>query len=115
MPEWLAVVRLGIIEGVTEFLPISSTGHLLLAENSHVLPQQSELFNVVIQAGAVLAVFFVFWRRVTELLLGLGRQETRSYLYKLVLAFVITVIGGDVAKKAGLAPPKTLSPLAWAT
>ena len=68
MPDWLAVVLLGIIEGVTEFLPISSTGHLLLAENSGLLPRQSELFNVVIQAGAVLAVFLVFSRRVKDLL-----------------------------------------------
>ena len=39
MPEWLSVVLLGVIEGVTEFLPISSTGHLLLVENAHLLPQ----------------------------------------------------------------------------
>ncbi len=66
MPDWLAVVLLGVIEGITEFLPISSTGHLLLAENTHLLPQQSELFNVVIQAGAVLAVFFAFSSRIKE-------------------------------------------------
>ena len=56
MPEWLAVIMLGVIEGVTEFLPISSTGHLLLVENSHLLPRQSDLFNITIQSGAALAV-----------------------------------------------------------
>ncbi len=115
MPEWLAVVILGVIEGVTEFLPISSTGHLLLAQNSHLVPQQSELFNVVIQAGAVLALFLVFSRRVKELLLGMGDAETRSYLYKLLLAFLLTVVGGLVAKKLGFALPKDLWPIAWAT
>ena len=58
MPDWINVIILGIIEGITEFLPISSTGHLLIAE--HWLPKQTELFNVVIQCGAVLAVIVVF-------------------------------------------------------
>ena len=63
MPEWLAVILLGVIEGVTEFLPISSTGHLLLVENSHLLPRQSDLFNITIQSGAALAVLAVFGGR----------------------------------------------------
>jgi undecaprenyl-diphosphatase len=115
MPEWAAVVLLGIIEGITEFLPISSTGHLLLAENTHLLPQQSELFNVVIQAGAVLAVFLVFSRRVKDLFLNLGDRETRGYLFKLIVAFVITGVGGLAAKKLGFALTKEIWPIAWAT
>ena len=87
MPDWAAVVILGVIEGVTEFLPVSSTGHLLLAENSHLLPEQSELFNVVIQAGAVLAVFLAFWHRVKDLALNLKARDTRDYLLKLIVAF----------------------------
>jgi undecaprenyl-diphosphatase len=115
MPDWLAVVLLGIIEGVTEFLPISSTGHLLLAENSGLLPRQSELFNVVIQAGAVLAVFLVFSRRVKTLLFGLAEPETRAYLGKLVVAFVLTIVGVLIARKLGAELPKDLWPIAWAT
>ena len=115
MPEWLAVVLLGIIEGVTEFLPVSSTGHLLLAENSSLLPPQSELFNVVIQDGALLAVLVVFARRVIELLSRLHERDSRDYVLKLALAFAITAVGGYVAKKAGLALPKDIGPIAWAT
>ena len=115
MPDWLAVTILGVIEGFTEFLPISSTGHLLIAENSHLVPQQSELFNVVIQAGAVLAVFLVFSRRVKELLLGLGERRNRDYLGKLFVAFALTVAGGYLAKKLGFALTKELWPIAWAT
>src|SRR5262245_9974102 len=115
MPDWLAVVILALIEGVTEFLPISSTGHLLLAENSGLLPRQSELFNVVIQAGAVLAVFLVFSRRVGQLLLNLADAETRGYLAKLAVAFVLTLAGVLVSRKLGVELPKDLWPIAWAT
>ena len=58
LPAWLIVVILGIVEGITEVIPVSSTGHLLIVENwlgSH----QSDLFNVVIQVGAVLAGLLV--------------------------------------------------------
>src|SRR5262245_732398 len=115
MPDWLAVVVLGVIEGLTEFLPISSTGHLLLAENSGLLPAQSELFNIVIQAGAVLAVLLVFSRRVQELVGGLGDAESRDYLAKLVVAFVITGAGGLLAKRLGFTLPKDIASVAWAT
>ena len=54
MSDTLSTVILGIVEGITEFLPISSTGHLVAAE--HWLGERSELFNVGIQAGAILAI-----------------------------------------------------------
>ncbi len=81
MPDWIAVVLLGIIEGVTEFVPVSSTGHLLLTEKllqaigvlaaGHWLVKPSaekDLFNVVIQCGAVLAVLPLFPDRLRQFL-----------------------------------------------
>jgi len=115
VPAWLAVCILGIIEGVTEFLPISSTGHLLLVENAHWLPQQSDLFNITIQSGAALAVLFAFASRVRQLLTNIGDPNTRDYLSKLVLAFVITGVGGLILKKLGFTLPKETAPIAWAT
>jgi undecaprenyl-diphosphatase len=115
MPDWLAVVILGIIEGVTEFLPISSTGHLLIVENGGLVPRQSELFNVVIQAGAVLAVLVVFRHRVKGLVFGLAAPDARDYLAKLVVAFALTLVGIFVARTLGAELPKTLWPIAWAT
>ena len=115
MPDWFAVIILGIIEGITEFLPVSSTGHLLLVENTHLLPQQSDLFNTVIQSGAVLAVFLVFSGRIKDLLLNLGDADTRDYLFKLIVAFVITGAGGVIVKALGLTLPKNVAPIAWAT
>ena len=57
--EWLKVIVLGIVEGITEWLPISSTGHLILTDAIWPLQQSDafkEMFNVVIQLGAILAV-----------------------------------------------------------
>ncbi len=108
MQNLIEVILLGIIEGITEFLPISSTGHLLIAENW--LGRRSDLFNVAIQAGAILAVVVIYWERLWRMLL----PENRDYLYKLSASFMITVVGGLIAKKLGLELPDTIAPVAWA-
>jgi undecaprenyl-diphosphatase len=113
--DWLAVVILGVIEGVTEFLPISSTGHLLLVENSALVPRQSDLFNITIQSGAALAVLAVFGGRIRDLLSSLKEPAARDYLLKLLLAFVITGAGGVAIKRLGFTLPKEIAPIAWAT
>lgn len=112
MENLLQVILLGVIEGITEFLPISSTGHLLIAQ--HWLGARSELFTVAIQAGAILAVVAIYWRRLWDLTLNLSQPANRSYLFKLLTAFVITVVGGLAAKLMGLELPQTVAPVAWA-
>lgn len=112
MTDLLHAALLGIIEGLTEFLPVSSTGHLLIAE--HWLGARSELFNVAIQAGAILASLAVFRPRLQQLLLGLGVRENRDYLAKLAFAFAITVAGSLVAKRLGVELPQTIAPVAGA-
>ncbi|MFM8469665.1 MAG: undecaprenyl-diphosphate phosphatase [Limisphaerales bacterium] len=119
MQDWLAAILLGIVEGVTEFLPISSPGHLLLAEHWLKLPEtsflRSEFFNIGIQSGAVLAVIAVFSARVKEFATRFAEPATREYLLKLGAAFVLTAVGGLAMKKAGLKLPKEVAPIAWAT
>lgn len=112
MNDLLQAALLGLIEGVTEFLPISSTGHLLVAE--HWLGERSELFNVAIQAGAILASVLVFWPRLLELLRDIRLQASRAYIARLALAFAVTVVGGLLAKKLGLELPNTVAPVAAA-
>jgi undecaprenyl-diphosphatase len=112
MTDLIHTILLGIIEGITEFLPISSTGHLLIAE--HWLGQRTELFNVAIQAGAILAVVLIYWQRLWELVLGIGKPVNRDYLIKLCVSFLITAVGGFVAKQLGLQLPEKIAPVAWA-
>jgi undecaprenyl-diphosphatase len=112
MNPYLVVALLGIVEGITEFLPISSTGHLLIAE--HWLGRRSDLFNIAIQAGAILAVVAIYWRRLLELLLGFRKPENRAYSSKLLVSFGITMAGGFIAKQLGMKLPETVKPVAWA-
>ena len=105
-------VLLGIIEGITEFLPISSTGHLLLAEQW--LGARSDAYNIVIQAGAILAVTLIYWRRLVGLVTGWRDPANRDYLLKLLTAFGITAVLGLVVKKLGFELPETVTPIAWA-
>lgn len=112
MHEYLIALLLGIIEGITEFLPISSTGHLLIAQ--HWLGKQSELFTIGIQAGAILAVTLIYRKRLWQLATQLHRTENRDYALKLAVAFMITATLGLLASKLGLSLPDTVQPIAWA-
>ncbi len=110
----VSAVILGLVEGITEFLPISSTGHLLIAE-SLLKVRQSDAFNVCIQIGPIVAVVLVFFKDIVGLLAGFINGKTRSECIKLIACFVITGILGLAAKKLGLKLPETILPVAIAT
>jgi undecaprenyl-diphosphatase len=116
MPLIIWFIILGIVEGITEFLPISSTGHLLIAE--HWWPKDTarptDLFNVVIQAGAVLAVIPLFKSRFTQFLTRFSDPSTLDYLAKLFVAFAITCIGGYYLEKHNFKLTDSLERVAWA-
>ncbi|AKC88253.1 undecaprenyl-diphosphate phosphatase [Pseudoxanthomonas suwonensis] len=112
MPDLLAALLLGIIEGLTEFLPISSTGHLLIAQ--HWLGPRSDFFNIVIQAGAILAVTLVFRQRLWELATQLHVPAHRDYVAKIAVAFLVTAVVGLPVRLAGWELPETVTPIAWA-
>ena len=113
MHDWIVAVILGIVEGITEFIPVSSTGHLLVAENfMHV--HESDLFNIVIQCGAVIAVLPLFSRRIYKFIFELHDPETRDYLLKIFAAFFITGAVGFVLDKKGFKLPENLAPIAVA-
>lgn len=88
MSVWEAII-LGIVEGLTEFLPVSSTGHLTLAEGLLGLPVDDRsitAFTAVIQVGAILAVLFYFWRDITRIVVawvrGLADKDARGFDYR---------------------------------
>ncbi|MEJ7746097.1 MAG: undecaprenyl-diphosphate phosphatase [Luteimonas sp.] len=128
MTDLLAALFLGIIEGITEFLPISSTGHLLIAERW--LGHRSDLFNIAIQAGAILAVVLIYRQRLWQLAMSFMRrgdmpvqdtlaadvygQAPRDYAYKLAAAFGVTAIGGLLVKALGWELSAEVAPIAWA-
>jgi undecaprenyl-diphosphatase len=113
--HYLQIVALGIVEGVTEFLPISSTGHLLIAEGLG-LGNEPDVFNVVIQAGAILAVVFIYWGKLVNLFGHLENPAGRNYLLKIGTAFIVTsVVALVIIKHFKLHLPETLTPVAWAT
>ncbi|WP_420142015.1 undecaprenyl-diphosphate phosphatase [Sphingomonas sp.] len=78
----LTPVLLGIVEGLTEYLPVSSTGHLILA--SALLGYDAEtwaVFNVVIQLGAILAVVVLYWRTFWAVLMGMVRRDPKAWRF----------------------------------
>ncbi|MFP4213674.1 MAG: undecaprenyl-diphosphate phosphatase [Desulfohalobiaceae bacterium] len=117
MYEFLAAVILGIVEGVTEFLPISSTGHLILVGNLlEFTGEQVKTFDVVIQLGAILAVVYLYWPRFRSLLTKKQEQKF-SGPFALWLLFLTTLpaglmglIGYSAIKEHLFAP----QPVAWA-
>ena len=121
MPAWLIAVILGFVEGLTEFIPVSSTGHLLLTEHWLTFGGRSledtffgsEIFNSVIQCGAMAAALPLFAKRLATLARWRD-PDVRAYFIKLGVAFAITVAGVLVMKKMGLTLPKTVMPIATA-
>jgi undecaprenyl-diphosphatase len=98
--EWWQAVILGIVEGITEYLPVSSTGHLIIATelmrfDEKVRPHV-DAFNIVIQGGAILAVVGLYFPRILQMLRGLvGRDEAgRKLLINLFIAFLPAAIIG---------------------
>ena len=94
MQTWQAVL-LGAIEGLTEFIPVSSTGHLLLAGHFLGVKPDKRAFEILIQLGAVLAVLTVYSARLWRLLVDLPREPgARRFVASILVAFLPAVVVG---------------------
>ena len=97
MPILLLVIILGIVEGVTEYLPVSSTGHLILA--TELLGYDADkwaLFNIAIQPGAILAILVLYWRTFRDVLVSMWHRERSAWIFvrNLLVAFIPAVVIG---------------------
>ncbi len=99
----LKALIMGLVEGFTEFLPISSTGHLILAE--HLLgfqgmEEKMKVFEIVIQAGAMLAVIWEFRARIMAVLTGLGDPKQQRFAINVLIAFLPAALLGVLFNNA---------------
>lgn len=111
----LQTLLLGILEGLTEFLPISSTGHLILAID--LMGWQGppgKVFEVVIQLGAILAVCWYYRRRLWDLLIHIREKDRQRFILQVSLAFVPSAIVGATAHSAIKAALFSPVVVAWA-
>ncbi len=101
MNDWLTAAVLGVVEGLTEFLPVSSTAHLLLAEKLlHVSGPVWESFTVLIQLGAILAVVALYFERLLKVVLTLGSDpQSRRFAISVLVAFLPAAVIGAALHK----------------
>ena len=93
---------MGIVEGLTEFLPISSTGHLILAGALLGFDdEKAKVFDIAIQTGAIFAVVLVYWQKLKSTALGLSTQpQARALVRNVIIAFLPAVVLGLLFGKA---------------
>src|SRR4030067_1696073 len=106
-------VLLGVVEGVTEFLPISSTGHLILAGNLlSFTDERAKAFEIFIQLGAILSVVWIYRAKILNVISNIGKQEANRFIINILIAFLpAALIGLKIHSyiKANLFNPFTVS------
>jgi undecaprenyl-diphosphatase len=100
VPVFLQAAILGIVQGVTEFLPISSTAHLLIAERLLGFQDLGGVFTVMIQLGSIFAVVWLYRDKVIDVITGLpSRSDARAFALKILLATAPALVAGALLSK----------------
>lgn len=96
----LKAILMGIVEGLTEFLPISSTGHLIVLGNLIDFKNNGKVFEIAIQLGAVLAVIFAYYHRFIHVVSNIGRNNTvNRFVFNLIVACIPAGVLGLIFRK----------------
>lgn len=114
MSDMLTALALGLLEGLTEFIPVSSTGHILLAGHFLGFESAGKTFEVVIQLGAVLAILGVYASKISRTLVGLpsdpgARRFAGSILLAFLPAVVVGVLAHDLIKNVLFESPRLIA------
>ena len=114
MQDWIHAAILGLIEGLTEFIPVSSTGMLLLSKQALGLTDRFwDTFCVLIQLGAIMAVVVIYFRRLWAIALMIPTQpRARNFVFGLLIAFIPAAIAGlllhDLIKQVLFESPRLI-------
>ena len=108
--DWIVLIKaavMGIVEGLTEFLPVSSTGHLILTGalidfgSTGLTPEKVKAFEISIQTGAILAIVLLYWGRLTSTVRAMGHdRNARRFVANVLIGFLPAVIVGLTFGKA---------------
>jgi undecaprenyl-diphosphatase len=100
MPTLAKAALLGVIQGLTEFLPVSSTAHLLISERLLAFRDVGGVFTIMIQLGSILAVMWLYREKILSVVTGLPSQhEARRFAFKIILATVPALVAGGLFSK----------------
>src|SRR4051812_3505963 len=93
--NWAAAAVLGVVQGLTEFLPVSSTAHLLLGARLLRFDDPGGVFTVMIQLGSIVAIVWLYRLKILRVLTGLGSDpEARHFVLMIAVAFVPAAVAG---------------------
>ena len=92
--EIYEIIVLGIIQGITEFLPISSSGHLVIAQNLLDIKSPGNTLEVLFHFGTLLSVIFIFFRDIKKIIISINNKSTRSFVLYIIIASLPGVFAG---------------------
>ena len=94
----LEIIILGIIQGITEFLPISSSGHLVIAQNILGVKSPGNTLEVLFHFGTLMSVVYVFFEDIKEILITLNEKQNQSFIFYIIIATLPAVFAGTFLK-----------------
>ena len=97
--DFLESITLGVIQGFTEFLPISSSGHLVIAQNFFGIKQPGNEFEILLHIGTLLSIIFVFFKDIRQIVATLHIKNTQRFILNVVIGTLPAAVIGTMLKE----------------